>query len=366
MALQDLTPQLRTRLSRMERLVGLFVSVATLLLIGGLSYYVYHVAQRKGWFLTKVPYFTFVRNAAGLKVGDKVKLMGFDVGEILEITPQPPDDVYFNVYLRFRVHEPFYGYLWEDSRARVAAADFLGNRYIEVTKGTNGHPTYLETNAVITGIWNDKTGGYDPFTKTSKGYYLLPQESPALTERLEKVVNIVEAALPQFLDLTNKLSAVLGNAASAASRADGLMADARPIVTNLAVITANLRDPKGSLGEWLLPPELHTRLQQTLLSANTALASANTAVTNTDARLALLVGNLNLTLENLANLTSNLHSQVAVNTNLVSSINKAITDADDLVQGLKRHWLLRSAFKEKKTNAPPAAPLRSPRATSRP
>jgi hypothetical protein len=35
MALQDLTPQLRTRLSRMERAVGWFVFVATALLLFG-------------------------------------------------------------------------------------------------------------------------------------------------------------------------------------------------------------------------------------------------------------------------------------------------------------------------------------------
>jgi hypothetical protein len=32
---QDLTPQLRTRLSRVERVVGVFVSLATLLLLAG-------------------------------------------------------------------------------------------------------------------------------------------------------------------------------------------------------------------------------------------------------------------------------------------------------------------------------------------
>ena len=68
MPLQDLTPQLRTRLSRLERLVGLFVTVATLLLLAGLGYYVYHLAERKGWFLEKLPYFTLVHDAAGLKV----------------------------------------------------------------------------------------------------------------------------------------------------------------------------------------------------------------------------------------------------------------------------------------------------------
>src|SRR6058998_2046215 len=108
MALQDLTPQLRTRLSRLERLVGWFVTIATLLLLFGLGYYVYQLAVTRGWFLTKMPYFTFVHNAAGLKVGDRVRLMGFDVGEIVEITAQPPDDLYFNVFIRFQVKEPYY------------------------------------------------------------------------------------------------------------------------------------------------------------------------------------------------------------------------------------------------------------------
>ena len=37
----------------MERAVGIFVILATLLLLAGFSYYVYHTAERKGWFLNK-------------------------------------------------------------------------------------------------------------------------------------------------------------------------------------------------------------------------------------------------------------------------------------------------------------------------
>ena len=66
MALQDLTPQLRTRLGRIERVVGLFVSLATLLLLAGFAYYVYHTAQRKGWLVTKVPYYTMIDSATGI------------------------------------------------------------------------------------------------------------------------------------------------------------------------------------------------------------------------------------------------------------------------------------------------------------
>ena len=120
-------------MGRLERVVGLFVTLAALLMLGGLAFYIYQTAQRKGWFKLKLPYYTFVGSAAGLKVGQPVKLMGLDVGEITEIVPQEPG-AYHNMYVAFRVKEPFYGYLWEDSRVKVASSDFLGNRVLELTK----------------------------------------------------------------------------------------------------------------------------------------------------------------------------------------------------------------------------------------
>ena len=88
MALQDLTPQLRTRLNRMERAVGWFVFLATALLLFGFGYYIYHTAERKGWFKIKAPFFTYVQSSSGLSVGDPVVMMGFPVGQI---TQHPPD-----------------------------------------------------------------------------------------------------------------------------------------------------------------------------------------------------------------------------------------------------------------------------------
>jgi hypothetical protein len=79
----------------------------------------------------------------------------------------------------------------------------------------------------------------------------------------------------------------------------------------------------------------------------------------------MLAQNLNRSLDHLASITSNLNSQVEANTNILGAISKAITDADELVQGLKRHWLLRSAFRSKDASAPPGEkpePLRSPKA----
>ena len=40
---------------------------------------------------------------------------------------------------------------------------------------------------------------------------------------------------------------------------------------------------------------------------------------------------------------------------MLGGISKTVMDADDFVQGLKRHWLLRSAFKKENKAAAAAA-----------
>lgn len=434
MALQDLTPQLRTRLSRMEKAVGWFVMLAIVLLAFGFVYYVYNTAQRKGWFKSKAPYFTFTDRATGLRVGDPVQMMGFDVGEITRIDAQPPDDFYFNVYVEFEIQAPYYGYLWTDgSRAKVATADFLGKRVLEVTKGTGGYPTYVfhplrtvtlaearalpelgrwlvgeevvssEDNEVlakaktplseailtalqaaghesvvvmdgreerksITGIWDDKDGRYLPFTRTTKPYWLLSDESPAVTERLEQLVGQVEAALPNILALTNSLGAVLANSANATSNLNVLIAGAQPAVSNVALATAQLNHP-GALGEWLWSTNLPQQLEETLSSARSLMSTAETTASGANTNMAVLVENLGRSLDNLAGITSHLNQQVQANTNILRAVSDAVIHADELVQGLKQHWLLRSAFRDRGTNVPPALSqdaLRSPKDAGRP
>lgn len=405
MGLQDLTPQLRTRLSRVERTVGIFVTVATLMLIAGFVYYIYHTAQRKGWFKTKIQYSTSLNNAAGLKPGDPVTLMGFTVGRILEVKPNEPGD-WYGVTVYFEIVEPNYGYIWLDSKVRVAPADFLGNRNLEIIKGHDGQPTVIgknkneikllngklvaekkkeiaaalaktiaeeepgftehaikaEAEIRSTAVLNQTIGNQPAVFYTNlalaKPYWIEPLESPALTERLETLVSGVESALPSILNLTNQLVAVLDNAAQASEKLDAVLTSAQPLMTNLTFITENIRDPKGSLGEWIIPTNLNQQLSQTLKTADTTLA-------NTDSNLTTVVTNLSATLENLANLTSNLNAQVQSNSNILSNVSEAVVHSDELVQGLKRHWLLRSAFKKKdekddKKNAPQKI-LRSPK-----
>jgi ABC-type transporter Mla subunit MlaD len=185
---------------------------------------------------------------------------------------------------------------------------------------------------------------------TNKPFWLRTDESPALTERLEALVAQVETALPGVLSLTNQIAVVLSNSAAMTANFSEIAAAVRPAVSNLNSVTAQLNHP-GALGEWLLPTNINDKLDATLAGANT--------------NLVLLAEKLAQSLDNLAGITSNLDRQVQANTNMLSGISRAVVDADDLMQGLKRHWLLRSAFKHQLTNAPAAAPAPPSRATGK-
>ena len=346
--MQDLTPQLRTRLNRMERAVGLFVTCAALLLLAGFAYYLHHTAVRKGWFLQKVPYYVYVQDATGLKPGDPVKMMGFDIGHITQVTPMPPTQWFvenqYNVFVQFEVIEPNFGYIWTDSRVKVNPSDFLGNRLLEVVKGQTGAVTVIERDGRVTELLSEHVADtYVPLTNDAKGVWLDVAETPAVAERVDRLFQAVQSALPAF---TNQLVQVLSGSAETMSNLNLLAVGARPIAANLAEISGTLREPDGSLGRWLFPAHFNDQLGATLTAATNTL-------TGIDTNLLAVVEKLTVSLDNLSNITSNLNRQVHGNSNVLSQISAAVVASDELIQGLKRHWFLRGAFKTR-TNPPPS------------
>jgi len=396
--------------------VGLFVLVAGLVLLLAVALYLRQVATVKGWFLVRSPYFTFVESAAGIRVGDKVRLMGLNVGEITDVETMPPFAPW-NICVSFTVHKPYEGYIWSDSRARVVA-DLLGNRGIELTKGgVGGVPTYLfweledmpvgealeikephnwkfgaeirdedpdspltqlyevvtrptlrqlaalGTNTVrifntedphnrIMAMYDDKAGAYVPFDEHSKGFFVLQDEAPALTQLLEVVVNQVEQALPHVLSLTNELRALAGDGTNLTRQALAFLAETHVVATNLAALTTQLREPDGALGRWLLSEAMVNDLTATVSAARDTLQAAGSTARTADTNVTQISRELLVSLEHLSLMTSNLNAQVQANAFILENISTLVRDSDELMQGLRRHWLLKGAFKEDGTPAP--------------
>ena len=119
-----------------------------------------------------------------------------------------------------------------------------------------------------------------------------------------------------------------------------LVAASAPVAENLAGLSAQLRGP-GALGDGCCRPAALGQIAA-------ALTNANTLLSNTDTNLALLVGKLSRSLDSRRTSRATWNSQVQANTNIVTSVSDAIVHTDDLIQGLKRHWLLRSAFRRRR------------------
>jgi hypothetical protein len=315
--------------------------------------------------------------------------------------------------VEFEVRDNYFRYIWTGgSYVKVNSADFLGKRQLEITRGTNGPAVcvtqpgfiktipeleqiitsetnrwqlyqdvfdensnlvfgaytmltrsnlerlaqlHLESNSVcaydnklnakrIVAAWNRPAHRYENYMPGSEAVWLRAAETPPISDQLQTMVLQVQSALPNFLSLTNKLNAVLDNAANATSNLNSTIVATQPLVTNFASISGQLREP-GGLALWALGTNSHFQLE-------TALTNANSLLVNMDTNLNQLTLEVGATLENLAGITSNLNVQVRANSNLLGGLSKTVTDADDLVQGLKRHWLLRSAFKNKPANSP--------------
>ena len=387
MSLNDLTPNLRTRLNRVEHVVGVFVLLAAALLVAGFCYYVYFTAKKKGWFEVKAPFFCYVDTATGLSEGQPVRMMGFNVGEITRITAEQPGSGY-NVSVEFVIKGAYVGYMWTDSKVKLGAGDLLGNRSLEVLQGnwqggwTNADGTTVQAiykvadNHITEVITNNAPTNwvYVPWTDQHQPYFMDILEDPALSERASSIVGMAESAMPDILALTNQIQKTLDTANLAMlnldqrirefepilTNANAVVAAFKPASTNVSIITGNLTNANGGLGQWLFPTNLTEETQLTLVSVRDTLGAAQTALTNathalaridqtvgnTDTNLGNLMHKVGVSLENLAGITSNLHAQVNSNTNMMSEISAAIRHTDEFVQGLKRFWLFRRTFKK--------------------
>lgn len=354
MALQDLTPELRTRMSRVERLVGLFVFLAAVLMVLGFAYYLRETGRERGWFKNKIPYYCYTKEATGLKVGDPVRLMGRIIGRIVKIDTNPLDpwfrDNNYNVTVRFDVLEPYFGYIFTDSKVKVVFADFFGARYIEITPGDPnlGLITVGEERR-----WEDRTVRSDdpkvsemvPLrTVLAKGggvWLQNVEEAPAMSARVEQIVGSLATALPS---ITNQVGEVLGLASQAVSNVNVSLVQLQPALTNLQTLTARLSAEDGVIGRMMLTTNLQGQVGGTLASMESTLTNTTALIRTSEIQLQDLTRRIALTLDNVAMVTSNLSAQVNANSLMLGEVSSLVVNADDMVQGLKRHWLLRSAF----------------------
>ncbi len=381
MALQDLTPQLRTRLHKVEWMVMSFLVGALLLIAGSVTWFIRATGEARGWWITQVPYYTYVAQGTGIKVGTPVQLMGFKVGQVTQVEPVNLDlrrswDYYatnnFNVYVAFTVHEPYPGYIGTDSRVTIGGfpIEIAGGLTLDISVGS---PNAVVTVTNLPGgkmgvLWDkfayapdslDRTNKllkYGPITNGNKGYYLAPDQSETLVAqagrimaKVDRVSGVIDLALPR---MTNRIENLL-------ARVDSIAQKVEPVIGQ-----------PGGIGSLLVPTNLNARLDTVLLDLHEqserlvpTIAKVNRTLDTaqqTSAEVKPLLQQIQSTVVQVHETVKVLQAKVG-ETNLLYNVSRLANNAAQLSETtdylFRHHWLFRSAFRTNSPSRP--VPLRS-------
>lgn len=119
---------MKVKFNKFERVAGLFVLSA---IVGAIAITV-GVAIEKGWFASKVKFYTTLESADGLHAGTLVQVSGLRAGSVTDVDLVSANEV----KVQFNVLERFRSLIKEDSRVQVIRPFVIGEKVLDVTVGS--------------------------------------------------------------------------------------------------------------------------------------------------------------------------------------------------------------------------------------
>jgi len=192
----------------------------------------------EGTFTRKASLKVFMDNAGGLKKGDPVRLTGIDVGNVQEIRISGEHDAARAVVAFLSVQRQYLSEIRTDSVASLEAESLLGQRYIDITRGTPAKPA-LEADAELN-------------FKSRPDYGDVMATGATVLTNLNRVINQVG----KVTDNVSKGQGTLGKLVMD----DSLYLRADSAVSGLQKMAAYASSGQGSLGKLIYSDDVFNRV----------------------------------------------------------------------------------------------------------
>ncbi|MBI3895640.1 MAG: MCE family protein [Acidobacteria bacterium] len=263
--------------------VGL-VSLASIVL---LAIVIFLITGETGFFAETMTIRTYSPDAGGLRTGATVRLAGVDVGIVRQVAlsgrPNPSEAV----EIIMEVNRKFESNLRADSRIILAAEGLLGDRYINISKGSPDAAPI-------------PSGGVVPFRETPEfselvgGSRDLVDNLNVLTSRLNTIVGTIESGqgtvgkLIQDDTLYQRLNATVNNADKLVTDitsgrgsigrllvSEDFYEHVNTTVTKLEGIADRVESGEGTLGKLVHDPTLYQNAQEMVSRGSLLLGNIN-------------------------------------------------------------------------------------------
>jgi phospholipid/cholesterol/gamma-HCH transport system substrate-binding protein len=304
--------------------VGAFVLGGTILFATGL----FLIGDRRLLFQPQFELGTAFGKVSGLQVGTRVRVAGFDAGEVLEILiPSRPSEKFL---VRMRLREDLRPLVRTDSVCAVQTDGIVGNTFIQIGLGTD-EARIVEPGDTIEGV--DPVEFADLIQEGRETFRTITQEIVDLgTEVSEAIVPLTDTARTAsslLVDVGNDVRTMTKTSALFTEEARVVLADARGIVSDI-------RAGRGTIGQLLTDDTQYKRLvgiageaEQTMANLRMASERARALIEGVSARDGA--------------------AQQIVQTlrDTLADTREVMSDLSEGTEALKRNFLLRGFFRDR-------------------
>jgi phospholipid/cholesterol/gamma-HCH transport system substrate-binding protein len=339
---------MRFRIRNADTLVGLFVLIAALFLVGGVVF----LGANQRWFARDVRFTTRFQSATGAAPGTAIMMRGFQVGKVTKLRLNENNEVDGE----FVIFDSYYAKVKEHSIIELVTSPIGLGTQLLFHPGTGGI-------VAVPGSFIPLADSDEGKELIAKGLVEIPVKDDTISRLLASVnplvenVNTTVVSVNKTLVELNRalegqshgpLGTIVNSAADAATRADAVVADvsgqasslvkktnellesANAITKNLEATTAAIRDPTG-----LVPKLLDAKGSvKTLLDDHNALYDS----------IQGSVAELQNTLKNVQDISTALDGEMPSIAVAVDESRTAIKQAQDVLTGLKNNPLLKGGI----------------------
>jgi len=327
--------------------IGLFLVLGISLFTGIL----FLIGSRQELFSRHLEVYTEFSNLSGLTAGAKVRVSGFDAGEIKQIQiPANPSDKF---KLKLQIEKKVSGMVREDSVVSIVTDGVVGDKFISVRTGS------VQSHEARNGV-------------------TLPSKEPIdIGALMEKGSLLIDSLQGTVTDVRGRVDLALNSITKTVNHTDGLITDARPGVNSIIengtriadganTLVAGLNGGKGAAGLLLKDEQTREQLKSTLKNVQDAsnnLDQASTRVNETiaDFQSRHLIENAQVTLNNVQSLSNQLNvaatsalAQDGMGENgaanirqTLSNLNRGTTNIAEDAEALKHEFFFRGFFKKR-------------------
>ncbi len=248
--------------------IGIFTVAGILILVIG----IFLIGKKKNLFGDTFHIYGTFNNVGGLQVGNNIRFAGINVGTVKDISIISDTLIRVDMVLQSKI-KPF---LKSNSLASIGSDGLMGDKLITIVAGPDNKVLLSNGGKILTINPLDFDKSIAKLTNMASNAEIISAELAAITMQLRQGKGSMGRLLYRD-DLAKGL--------------EGTMVNAQRMTGSLADITGEIKSGKGSLGRLLYNDDLSKSLEGTAENAKTTMSTINDAAYGFSENMKALQGN---------------------------------------------------------------------------